>query len=81
MRMPLLKAFMGDTTIVAPTEDHVRGWLKRLDKKIRWCRLSFRPNKSRSLSFVNVGQQEIPTAIKVSAEYTTLRWLRKPQIS
>lgn len=47
--MPPLKAFMDDTTILGSNESQARKILGRLEELIRWCRMSFKPSKSRSL--------------------------------
>ncbi|GFN95392.1 reverse transcriptase [Plakobranchus ocellatus] len=54
--MPPLKAFMDDTTIIWSKEDETRQMLTRLDVLMSWCRMEFKPKKSRSLS-----EQQIPT--------------------
>ncbi|GFN80341.1 reverse transcriptase [Plakobranchus ocellatus] len=48
--MPPLKAFMDDTTIICSKEDETRRKLTRLDDLMSWCRMEFKPKKSRSLS-------------------------------
>ncbi|GFO03458.1 reverse transcriptase [Plakobranchus ocellatus] len=48
--MPPLKAFMDDTTIICSKEDETRRILTRLDDLMSWCRMEFKPKKSRSLS-------------------------------
>ncbi|GFS05115.1 reverse transcriptase [Elysia marginata] len=48
--MPPLKAFMGDTTIICSKEEETRRMLARLDTLMAWCRMKFKPKKSRSLS-------------------------------
>ena len=45
-----LKAFMDDTTIICSNEDETRQMLERLDVLMAWCRMKFKPKKSRSLS-------------------------------
>ena len=70
-QMPPLKAFMDDTTILCSKEEETRLMLKRLDDLMAWCRMSFKPKKSRSLSVrkgkvkeavtFNVAGQNIPT--------------------
>ncbi|KAK3764949.1 hypothetical protein RRG08_045751 [Elysia crispata] len=45
--MPLLKAFMDDTTIICSEEDETRQMLERLDVLMAWCRMNF---KQRSLA-------------------------------
>ncbi|GFN88120.1 reverse transcriptase [Plakobranchus ocellatus] len=70
--MPPLKAFMDDTTIIiCSKEDETRRMLTRLDNLMSWCKMEFKPKKSRSLSIrrgkVNeattftVAEQQIPT--------------------
>ena len=66
-----LKAFMDDTTIMCSKEEETRRMLTRMDELMTWCRMSFKPKKSRSLSIrkgkVNenvifqVASQNIPT--------------------
>ena len=70
-QMPLVKAFMDDTTILSSKESTTRKILSLMDKQMIWCRMKFKPKKSRSLSLrkgkVNqninfmVGGQRIPT--------------------
>ncbi|GFR70068.1 reverse transcriptase [Elysia marginata] len=48
--MPPLKAFMEDTIIICFKEDETRQMLARLDTLMAWCRMKFKPKKSRSLS-------------------------------
>ncbi|GFN90748.1 reverse transcriptase [Plakobranchus ocellatus] len=48
--MPPLKAFMDDTTIICSKEDETRRTLTCLDDLMSWCRMEFKPKKSRSLS-------------------------------
>ncbi|GFO01413.1 reverse transcriptase [Plakobranchus ocellatus] len=69
--MPPLKAFMDDTTIICSKEDETRRMLTRLDVLMSWCRMEFKPKKSRSLSIrrgkvdeattFTVAEQQIPT--------------------
>ena len=66
-----LKAFMDDTTILCSSEEDTRRMLNRLDELMTWCRMSFKPKKSRSLSLrkgkvdetiaFQVASQNIPT--------------------
>ncbi|GFO00046.1 reverse transcriptase [Plakobranchus ocellatus] len=68
--MPPLKAFMDDTTIIC-SKDETRRMLTRLDVLMSWCRMEFKPKKSRSLSIrkgkvgeattFTVAEQQIPT--------------------
>jgi hypothetical protein len=69
-RMPPLKAFLDDTTVLSPNEGQARLMLKRLDELMVWSRMQFKPKKSRSLSIVrgkvvdtkfDVSGQRIPT--------------------
>ncbi|GFN88527.1 reverse transcriptase [Plakobranchus ocellatus] len=48
--MPPLKAFMDGTTIICSKEDETRRMLTHLDVLMSWCRMEFKPKKSRSLS-------------------------------
>ncbi|GFO07106.1 reverse transcriptase [Plakobranchus ocellatus] len=69
--MPPLKAFMDDTNIIYSKEDETRRMLTRLDVLMSWCRMEFKPKKSRSLSIrktkvdkattFTVEEQQIPT--------------------
>ena len=69
--MPPLKAFMDDTTIICSNEDETRRMLERLDVLMAWCRMKFKPKKSRSLSVrkgkveatktFTLANQQIPT--------------------
>ncbi|GFS07705.1 reverse transcriptase [Elysia marginata] len=69
--MPPLKAFMDDTTIICSKEEETRRMLALLDTLMAWCRMKFKPKKSRSLSIRNgkieeavtftAAEQQIPT--------------------
>ncbi|KAK3759133.1 hypothetical protein RRG08_033378 [Elysia crispata] len=48
--MPPLKVFMDDTTIICSNEDEARRMLECIDVLMAWCRMKFKPKKSRSLS-------------------------------
>ena len=70
LHIPLLKALMDDTTIICSNEGETRRTLERLDVLIAWCRMKFRPKKSRSFSVrkgkidattFTVANQQIPT--------------------
>ncbi|GFO07448.1 reverse transcriptase [Plakobranchus ocellatus] len=60
-----------DTTIIWSKEDETRRMLTRLDVLMSWCRMEFKPKKSRSLSIrkgkvdeattFTVAEQQIPT--------------------
>ncbi|GFO06374.1 reverse transcriptase [Plakobranchus ocellatus] len=69
--MPPLKALMDVTTVICSKEDETRWMLTRLDVLMSWCRMEFKPKKSRSLSIrkgkvdkattFTVVEQQIPT--------------------
>ncbi|GFN79042.1 reverse transcriptase [Plakobranchus ocellatus] len=69
--MPPLKVFMDNTIIICSKEDETRRMLTRLDILMSWCRMEFKPKKSRSLSIrkgkvdetttFTVAEQQIPT--------------------
>ncbi|GFO49170.1 reverse transcriptase [Plakobranchus ocellatus] len=69
--MPPLKAFMDDTTVICSKEDETRLMLTCLNILMSWCRMEFKPKKSRSLSIrkgkveeattFTVAEQQIPT--------------------
>ena len=48
--IPPLKAFMDDTTVICSNEAETRRILKRLDGLMSWCRMTFKPKKSRRLT-------------------------------
>ena len=70
-KMPPLKAFMDDTTVISSREDETRHMLERLDDIVASSRMKFKPKKSRSLSLrkgkvaesvvFSVANQAIPT--------------------
>ena len=70
-QMPPVKAFMDDTTILSSKESSTRKLLSLMDELITWCRMKFKPPKSRSLSLrkgkldqninFEIGGQRIPT--------------------
>ena len=70
-KMPPLKAFMDDTTVISSNEDETRHVLKRLDDIVASSRMKFKPKKSRSLSLrkgkvidsvvFRVANQDIPS--------------------
>ncbi|GFO23892.1 reverse transcriptase [Plakobranchus ocellatus] len=76
--MPPLKAFIDDTTVICSKEDETRRMLTRLDVLMSWCRVEFKPNKSRSLSIrkgkveeattFTVAEQQIPTVSQESVK-------------
>ncbi|GFS04722.1 reverse transcriptase [Elysia marginata] len=56
--MPPLKAFMDDSTIICSKEDEKRRMLARLDTLMAWCRMKFKPKKSRSCLSIRKGKIE-----------------------
>ena len=48
--LPPLRAFMDDITILSPDQKGVERALERLQLLIRWAKMKFKPQKSRSLS-------------------------------
>ena len=65
--MSPLKAFMDDTTIICSKEDETRRMLERLDVLMAWCRMKFKPKKSRSLS-VRKGKIDATTTFTVASQ-------------
>ncbi|GFO17818.1 reverse transcriptase [Plakobranchus ocellatus] len=63
--MPLLKAFMDDTTVICSKEDETRRMLTRLDVLMLWCRMEFKPKKSRRLS-IRKGKVDEATTFTVA---------------
>ena len=49
-QMPLVKAFMDDTTILSSKESTTCKILSLMDKQMIWCRMKFKPRKSRRLA-------------------------------
>ena len=66
--MPPLKAFMDGTTIICSKEDETRRMLERLDVLMAWCRMKFKPKKSRSLS-VRKGKIDATTIFTVASQH------------
>ena len=70
-QMPLVKSFMDDMTILSSRESTTQNLISFMDELMIWCRMKFKPQKSRSLSLrrgklnqnVNfeIGGQRIPT--------------------
>ncbi|GFO02078.1 reverse transcriptase [Plakobranchus ocellatus] len=71
--MPLLKAFMDNTTVICSKEDKTRRMLKRLDVLMSWCRMEFKLKKSRSLS-IRRGKVDEATTFTVAEQ-------KKPTVS
>ncbi|KAK3744418.1 hypothetical protein RRG08_000851 [Elysia crispata] len=65
--MPPLKAFMDDITIICSKEYETRRMLERLDVLMAWCRMKFKPKKSRSLS-VRKGKIDATTIFTVASQ-------------
>ncbi|KAK3756348.1 hypothetical protein RRG08_038837 [Elysia crispata] len=65
--MSPLKAFMDDTTIICSNEDETRRVLERLDVLMAWCKVKFKPKKSRSLS-VRKGKINATTTFTVTSQ-------------
>ena len=66
--MPPLKAFIeDDTTKIHSKEDETRQMLERLDVLMAWCRMKFKPKKSRSLS-VRKGKIDATTIFTVASQ-------------
>ena len=69
--IPPIKAFMDDTTLIMNRKKVVQNTLDRLNNLLGWCRMAFKPAKSRSLAlvrgkirrdvFFDVAEQRIPT--------------------
>ena len=49
-QMPPVKAFMDDMTILSSKESTTRKLISFMDELMIWCRMKFKPQKSRSLS-------------------------------
>ena len=62
-----LKSFMDDTTIICSKEDETRRMLERPDVLMAWCRMKFKPKKSRSLS-VKKGKIDATTIFTVVSQ-------------
>ena len=72
--MPLLKAFMDDTTLVMNRRSAVQNTLDTFNRLLGWCRMAFKPAKSRNLALVKgkicsnvsfvVAGQRVPTVSK-----------------
>ena len=69
--MPPIKAFMDDTTLIMNRKKVVQNTLNKLNNLLGWCRMAFKPAKSRSHAlvrgkirrdmFFDVAEQRIPT--------------------
>ncbi|GFO17613.1 reverse transcriptase [Plakobranchus ocellatus] len=67
--MPPLKAFIDDTTGICSKEDETRRMLTCLDVLMSWCRMEFKPKKSRSLS-IRKGKVDEATTFTVAEQHT-----------
>ena len=73
--MAPLKAFMDDTTVLTSSAEEAEEMLSRLQELVAWCRMAFKPKKSRSLSLrrgkvdentkFHIGNQAIPTVSQI----------------
>ncbi|KAJ8016900.1 hypothetical protein DPEC_G00012150 [Dallia pectoralis] len=70
LRLPPIRAYMDDMTILTTTKVCARRLLNKLQENIQWARMEIKPSKSRSISFVKgklseqrfyVGKEPIPT--------------------
>ncbi len=70
IRLPPIRAYMDDMTILTTTAACTRRLLGKLQKNIKWARMKIKPNKSRSISIVKgqlknvkfcIGDDPIPT--------------------
>ncbi|KAK3735730.1 hypothetical protein RRG08_024526 [Elysia crispata] len=79
--LPPLKAFMDDTTIICSNVVETRRMLERLDVLMAWCRMKFKPKKSRSLS-VRKGRINATTVIAADTNglgSSTAKWWSKAE--
>ncbi len=70
LRLPPIRAYMDDMTILTTTKACTRRLLNKLQENIQWARMEIKPSKSRSISIVKgklsehrfyVGEEPIPT--------------------
>ncbi len=70
LRLPPIRAYMDDMTILTTTKACARRLLNKLQENIQWARMEIKPSKSRSISIVKgklsehrfyVGEEPIPT--------------------
>ncbi len=70
IRLPPIRAYMDDMTILTTTAGCTRRLLGKLQENIKWARMKIKPNKSRSISIVKgqlknvkfcIGDDPIPT--------------------
>ncbi|RXN17451.1 hypothetical protein ROHU_008023 [Labeo rohita] len=70
LRLPPIRAYMDDMTILTTTKACARRLLNKLQENIQWARMEIKPSKSRSVSVVKgklseqrfyVGKEPIPT--------------------
>ncbi len=70
LRLPPIRAYMDDMTILTTTKACARRLLNKLQENIQWAQMEIKPSKSRSISIVKgklsehrfyVGEEPIPT--------------------
>ncbi len=70
LRLPPIRAYMDDMTILTTTKACARRLLNKLQENIQWARMEIKPSKSRSISIIKgklsehrfyVGEEPIPT--------------------
>src|SRR5215470_9593881 len=67
VRMPPLKAFMDDTTVITNSRGNAQAVLDRLDTIMEWGRMKFKPAKSRSLS-IKEGKVDDQVVFRISGQ-------------
>lgn len=67
VRMPPLKAFMDDTTVITNSRGNAQAVLNRLDTIMEWGRMKFKPAKSRSLS-IKEGKVDDQVVFRISGQ-------------
>ena len=69
-QIPPVKAFMDNTTILS-SKELICKILSLMDKQIIWCRMKFKPQKSRSLS-LRKGKVNLSINLKVGGQRTSI---------
>ena len=67
LELPPIRAFMDDLTLLNPCTTDAQKALERLDQLISWCRMKFKPKKSRSLT-IRKGRVDDRTRYRVGGE-------------
>ena len=67
LRLPPIRAFMDDLTLLVPGREIAERALERLSELIKWCRMKFKPRKSRSL-FLKHGRLDDDVAFRIGEE-------------